>query len=153
MAEHDQMHDVAFFRAFQRPAYVVMMAAQMILGLALAISLIVKFYMLAFGTELCTEDGVSLANMIRCTPLLVIVGHFVLGVAAFRFASFMFQDRPRLILGPLMLGLSGTLVLFLSGLNHQTASWSAAAVIVTLMLAISAIIAGQVYLSYRRDQG
>ena len=43
----DTPNQLSFFDAFARPAWVVMMAAQMLLGLALAIVLIMKYYMLA----------------------------------------------------------------------------------------------------------
>jgi hypothetical protein len=152
MTDSDHSTDVSFLRAFQRPAFVVTMVGQMILGLALAITLIAKFYMLVFGTEVCAPDGDLLGNMIRCTPVLEIVAHFLLGMAGLRVAGFMFQDRPRMILGPLMLCLVGVLLLFLSGLTLASASWPVAAIVVSLMLSIAAIVAGQVLRSRLRDR-
>ena len=49
MPDQNLTYEIAFFRAFQRPAWVVMMVAQMILGLALAVTLILKIYMLVFS--------------------------------------------------------------------------------------------------------
>ncbi|WP_299969624.1 hypothetical protein [uncultured Roseobacter sp.] len=138
--------DSRFLQAFLRPAWVVMMVAQMVLGLGLAVTLIVKYYMLVVGTSVCTADANTLGNLIRCTPTLNIVAHFVLAVAAFRFAAFMFADRPQALLGPLMVALGGTLLKVLSDLTHGSASWAGAATIVTLMLGISAIFGAQVYL-------
>ncbi len=147
MPDHKLSYDIAFFSAFQRPAWVVMMVAQMILGLALAITVILKIYMLVLSPHVCTPDGETLGNMIRCTGTLEIVAHFVLAMAAFRFAMVMFVDRPRLLLGPLMLGMSGVLLLFVSGLTLEAASWPVAAVIVVLFATIVAIVGGQTVLS------
>lgn len=153
MPDQNLTYEMAFFRAFQRPAWVVMMVAQMILGLALAVTLILKIYMLVFSPYVCTGDGETLGNIIRCTGTLEIIAHFVLAMAGFRFASFMFLDRPRLLLGPLMLGLSGVLLLFLSGLTLAEASWPAAAVIAVLFITISAIVAGQTFLARLHSRG
>ncbi|WP_298968291.1 hypothetical protein [uncultured Roseobacter sp.] len=141
--------DSRFLSAFVRPAWIVMMVAQMLLGLALGITLIVKYYMLVVGASGCVADMETLGNLIRCTPTLTLVAHFVIAVAGFRFAAFMFADRPRALLGPLMVAFGGTLLLVLSDLRHGTATWAGAATIVTLMLGISAIFAAQVYLRGR----
>ncbi|MEM9549972.1 MAG: hypothetical protein AAGA05_02285 [Pseudomonadota bacterium] len=153
MPDQNLSYDIAFFRAFQRPAWVVMMVAQMVLGLALAITIILKIYMLVFSPYVCTADAESLGNIIRCTGTLEIVAHFVLAMAAFRFAGVMFLDRPRMLLGPLMLGISGALLLFLSGLTLSEASWPVAAVILVLFVAISATVAGQTVLSRLHGRG
>ena len=147
MPDQNLSYDIAFFRAFQRPAWVVMMVAQMILGLALAITLILKVYMLIFTAHVCTADGETLGNMIRCANTLEIVAQYVLIMAGFRFAAFMFLDRPRMLLGPLMLGLSGVLLLLLSNLSLAAATWSVAAVLVALFGMIAAVVAGQTLLS------
>ncbi|MEY8120471.1 MULTISPECIES: hypothetical protein [unclassified Falsihalocynthiibacter] len=136
----------SFFAAFQRPAWIVMMVAQMLLGLALFLTLILKFYMLVVGVDGCLEGSTSTGNLIRCTGTLEIVANFIFAMAGFRFAEFMFQERPRAMLGPLMVAVSGVFVMLMSGLTYQVATWSVAATILTLMLAISAIIAAQVYL-------
>ncbi len=106
--------------------------------------------MLVIGTDGCLADGTTLGNMIRCTGTPEIVANFIFGMAGFRFAAFMFQDRPRAMLGPLMLALAGVFVMFLSGLAYAVATWSVAATIVTLMLAMASIYAAQIYLK-RRD--
>lgn len=153
MPDHNLTYEIAFFRAFQRPAWVVMMVAQMVLGLALAVTLILKIYMLVISPYVCTADGETLGNIIRCTGTLELIAHFVLAMAGFRFAAFMFLDRPRLLLGPLMLGLSGVLLLFLSGLTLTEASWPVAAVIAVLFVTISAIVAGQTVLARLHGRG
>lgn len=152
MPDRDLAYDITFFRAFQRPAWVVMMVAQMILGLALAITLILKIYMLVFSAHLCTTDGETLGNIIRCSDTLEIIAHFVLAMAGFRFAAFMFQDRPRQLLGALMIGIAGVFLLFLSDVSVAAASWPVAAVIVVLFMSIFGIIAAQTVLK-RLGQG
>lgn len=153
MSDQHLSYEIAFIRAFQRPAWVVMMVAQMILGLALAITIILKVYMLVFSPYVCTAEAETLGNIIRCTGTLEIIAHFVLAMAAFRFAGFMFLDRPRLLLGPLMLGISGTLLLILSGLTLAEVSWPLAAVILVLFAAISLTVVGQTLLSRLHGRG
>ncbi|MDA8585029.1 hypothetical protein N9L47_02045 [Rhodobacteraceae bacterium] len=153
MPDQNLSYDIAFFRAFQRPAWVVMMVAQMILGLALAITLILKIYMLVFSPYACTADGETLGNIIRCTGTLETIAHFLLAMAGFRVAAFMFVDRPRMLLGPLMLGIAGVLLLFLSGLTLAEASWPVAAVIVVLFASMTAIVLGQTLLARWRGRG
>ncbi|MEP1930570.1 MAG: hypothetical protein ABJJ37_04750 [Roseibium sp.] len=143
MANTNQRRESAFFEAFRRPAWIVMMAAQMLLGLGLALALIVKYYMMIFGTESCTTGGLTLGNSIRCTSTLEIVAHFVIAVSGIRFAAFMFSDTPRNLLAPLFIGLTGVLLLFLSGLSLATVSWPVAAVILTLLSCGSAVFFAQ----------
>ena len=152
MAEPQSSADVAFMSAFQRPAWVVMMVAQMLLGLGLFVALILKYYMLVIGTVGCLPDADTLGNMIRCTGTLEMVAHFIFGMAGFRFAAFMFQDRPRAMLGPMMVALVGVFLMYISGLTYAVASWSVAAILVTLILAMSAIYGAQIFLRRRDPQ-
>ncbi|MEP1614029.1 MAG: hypothetical protein ABJL72_19175 [Roseobacter sp.] len=152
MPDQKLSYDIAFFRAFQRPAWVVMMVAQMILGLGLAITVILKIYMLVFSPFICGADEGTLGNLIRCTGTLEIIAHFFLAMAGFRFAAFMFIDRPRMLLGPLMLGLSGVLLMFVSELTLASASWPVAATVLVLFSAIMAIVFGQTLLSRWRER-
>lgn len=145
MADTPQSH--SFFEAFVRPAWVVMMVAQLLLGLALAIALIMKYYMLVFGTAVCTGDDTSIANLIRCTPVMVMVAQFLLAMAAFRFAAFMFSDTPLAFLPPLILGLVGLFLLFMSGIRPADSSWALAAVMIAFLGTVVAAVAGQ-YLLY-----
>ncbi len=147
----DTSRPTGFFDAFARPAWVVMMVAQMLLGLTLAIALVMKYYMLVFGTVGCTGDDPSIANLVRCTPAMDIVGQFLLAVAAFRFAGFMFEDKPLTFLQPFIIGLAGLFLLFMTGVTPATVSWSMAAVILAFLGAIAATIAGHVYLHMRKS--
>ncbi|MEO9530069.1 hypothetical protein [Roseibium sp.] len=154
MPNNDTGREVAFFEAFRRPSWIVMMVVQMLFGLGLAVALIVKYYMLIFGTQSCEADGTTLGNAIWCTPTLEIVAHFVIAVAGIRFAAFMFSDRPRALLAPLFIALVGVLLLFLSSLSTVTASWPVAAVILTLLACCSAVFAArQVLRSRSPDPG
>lgn len=151
MADRDLSFDIAFFRAFHRPAWVVMMVAQMILGLALAITIILKIYMLVLTSHVCEAESTTLGNLIRCTGYLEIIAHYVLAFAGFRFAAFMFYDRPRLLIGPMLLGIAGTFLLMLSGLTLEGATWPIAAVLAVLFVSLTTIVAGQTLLSRLRS--
>lgn len=139
-----------FFDAFVGPAWVVMMVAQMLLGLALAIGLIMKYYMLVFGAVGCLADDVSIANLLRCTPVMEMVAQFLLAIAAFRFAAYMFDDKPLTVLQPLMIGLVGLFLLFIAGVSPGNVSWAMAAVIIAFLSTIAATLAGHVYLYVRK---
>lgn len=141
-----------FVTAFARPVWVVMMVAQMVLGLVLTIGLIMKFYMLVFGTVGCTGDDPSIANLLRCTPTLVLVAHFLIAMAAFRFAAVMFSDRPMALLSPLVVALVGLFLLFVSDVQIGDVSWSLAAVILALLVTLCAAGAAQYYVSRQPPQ-
>lgn len=142
MADEKPLNTAGLLSAFAHPSWVVMMTAQMLLGLALFLSLILKYYMLVFGTEACSADGESLGNMIRCTETLEMTAHFVLGVAGLRLASCLFVDDPKLLLQPLMIGVVGVLLMYLSGLTIAGATWAVAAVLLALMACLSVLFAG-----------
>jgi hypothetical protein len=133
-----------FFDAFAHPAWVVMMVAQMVLGLALVVALIMKYYMLVFGTVGCTGDDSSIANLVRCTPVLVMVAHFLLAVAAFRFVTVMFSDQPLAFVSPMMIALAGLFLLFLTGVSPEGSTWALAAVI----LVFFGVLAATLYAHY-----
>lgn len=142
MADETRPQTTSFLNAFAHPSWVVMMVAQMLLGLGLFLSLILKYYMLVVGTEVCTPDGVTLGNMIRCTPTLEMAAHFVLGVAGLRLAACLFVDNPRALLTPLMVGVVGVLMMYLSGLTIAGASWAVAGVLLALMACLSVLFGG-----------
>jgi hypothetical protein len=139
----------SFFDAFAHPAWVVMIVAQMMLGLTLAVALVMKYYMLVFGTVGCTGDDPSIANLVRCTPELVMVAHFLLAVAAFRFATIMFLDQPLAFVSPMMIGLAGLFLLFLTGVSPEGSTWSLAAVILVFFGVLAATFAAHYFLHLR----
>jgi hypothetical protein len=132
----------SFFDAFQNPVWVIMMVLQMVLGLALIIALIMKFYMLVFGTQICTSDGFGIANLVRCTPALLMSAHFLIALAAVRFAAFFFRDDPLSLLTPFMLGLAGLVLRFIEDVEIIDASWSLAAVLLVLLVFAGAVFYG-----------
>lgn len=152
MSDHETNSDVRFFAAFQRPAWAIMMVAQMLLGVGLAVALIVKYYMAIFGvTAACLPDTETVSNLIRCTPTLEMAAHLIFGVAGFRFAALMFQDRIRAIFPPLILSFAGVLLLFVQSVTPTQASWPVAAVIVALLGCVAAATAARILL-YRLPQ-
>lgn len=132
----------SFFDAFQTPVWVIMMVLQMVLGLALIIALVMKYYMLVFGTQICTPDDAGIANLVRCTPTLLMSAHFLIALAALRFAAFFFRDDPMLLLTPFMIGLAGLVLRFLAGVGINDVSWSLAAVLLVLSVFMGAVFYG-----------
>ena len=137
----------SFFDAFKAPVWVIMMALQMVLGLALIIALIMKYYMLVFGTQVCTADDAGIANMVRCTPVMMMSAHFLMAFAGLRFAAFFFHDRPSAVLTPLMIGLAGIVLKFVEGVGIADASWSLAATLLALLVVASAVFYGRMVMS------
>ena len=142
----------SFFEAFAHPAWVVMMVAQMLLGLVLAVALVMKYYMLVFGAVSCTDDDSSIANLVRCTPELVMVAHFLLAVAAFRFATVMFSDQPMGFVSPMMIGLAGLFLLFLTGVSPEGSTWSLAAVTLVFFGVLAATLIAYHFLHVRESK-
>lgn len=141
----------SFFDAFQNPVWVIMMALQMVLGLALIIALIMKYYMLVFGTQMCTSDDVGIANLVRCTPTLLISAHFLIALAALRFAAYFFRDDPLSLLTPFMMGLGGLVLRFVAGVEIDDASWSLAAVLFVLAVFMGAVFYALFAMKNRRS--
>ena len=147
MAQQTPDQTQSFFGAFVRPAWVVMMVVQMLLGLGLFVGLVLKYYMVVFSQEICTPDGETLGNMIRCTATLEMTAHFVFGVAGIRLAAALFTDDPRALIQPLMIGVLGVLLMYLSGVTLAGASWSVAVVLLALLGCFSVLFAG-LYLKF-----
>ncbi|MEP5762309.1 MAG: hypothetical protein ABJ327_23940 [Litoreibacter sp.] len=141
MADEMPPQSEGFLSAFAHPAWVLMMVAQMLLGLALFLALVLKYYMLVFGTEVCVPNIDTLSNMVRCASALEITAHTVLGVAGFRLAACLFVDNPRGLLLPLMIGVVGMIMMYVSGVTVLAASWSVAAVLLALMICLMALFA------------
>lgn len=132
----------SFFEAFQNPVWVIMMVLQMVLGLALIIALIMKYYMLVFGTQICTSDDVGISNLVQCTPTLLMSAHFLIALAAVRFAAFFFRDDPMSLITPFMIGFAGLVLLFVAGVEIGDASWSLAAVLLVMLVFMGAVFYG-----------
>lgn len=136
MNEPDTPQSAAFFDAFARPVWIVMIVVQMLLGAALFITLVVKYYTFVVGADICAQGGTTLANTMRCTPTTDIMAHFIFALAAFRLAALMFVDQPRAILKAVMIAIAGLFLLFVSSVTIATASWSIAATALTLLMCL-----------------
>jgi len=125
--------------ALERPAFTLMIVCQMLIGLGLAIALVLKVYMLIFTDQVCLADGNTLGNMIRCAQTVELLAQFLITIAGFRFASLMFTMEPFQLLEPLLLTLTGILLLFLSDLSLATATWYVSLIMLVLFGAISSV--------------
>ena len=125
--------------ALERPAFTLMIVCQMLIGLGLAIALILKVYMLVFTNQVCLADGTTLGNMIRCAQTLELLAQFLIMVAGFRFAALMFTMTPFQLLEPLLLALTGVLLLFLSNLSIAAATWYFSLIVLVLFGSMSSI--------------
>ncbi|MYF89679.1 MAG: hypothetical protein F4186_10265 [Boseongicola sp. SB0676_bin_33] len=67
--------------AVERPVTIIATAMNIILGVALAIALVLKIYMLVLTDYVCEADGATLGNLIRCAATLDLVAG-VFAVAA-----------------------------------------------------------------------
>ncbi|NJM82134.1 MAG: hypothetical protein HC844_06260 [Tabrizicola sp.] len=123
---------------FQRPAGVVVTVCQMLIGLGLAIALLLKAYMFIFTDHVCLADGATLGNIIRCTPVLLMLSQFLMFVAALRFAGLLFAPHLGRIFETILLSLVAVLLRVLADLTLPGAHWELALV----LLALSAAIAG-----------
>ncbi|NEI03034.1 hypothetical protein [Rhizobium leguminosarum] len=131
--------------ALERPAATLVTICQMLLGLGLAITLVLKVYMLVFTDQVCIADGATLGNIIRCTPTLSLLSNFLIVVAGFRFAGQMFTQAPHVVLEPLLLALTGVLLQYLVGANGAGETWYFFLVVLVLFGAMSAVFAALRY--------
>ncbi len=129
-------------RAFERPAQVVLTVCQMLAGLGLAIALVLKVYMLVFTDQICTADGATLGNAIRCTPMLEVLAQAIVLVAALRMAAFFFSAFSVRVIEPLALALAGALLMVVSQATGAEPAWQAALLIVALFATVAGAFAG-----------
>lgn len=119
-----------------RPARIIRTICQMILGAGLAVTLVLKVYMLVLTDYQCAADIVSLGNMIRCADTFDIMAYTLALAAGFELAYLLFEDSAERAIRPLLLGLSAAFLFILSGLNVETANWQLALTIATLSTAL-----------------
>jgi len=132
----------SLFGAFERPAQIVLVVCQMLLGLGLAIALILKLYMLLFTDSVCVADAASLGNMIRCTPALALLGQTLMLVAAFRVAALLFSRRLDGLFEALALGVAGALIRIVSTLPSDGPVWQQTLMITALVAVGGALVLG-----------
>lgn len=142
--DRDSEHPaLSLTRALERPAQTLMTVCQMVLGLGLFVTLILKLYMLVFSDHVCEPGGATLGNMIRCAAPLALIAHTLILVAGFRFAALFFSQSPARLLDPLLLALVGVVLLVLAELNLAGAPWHVALILGVLFAAVSALFAAQ----------
>ncbi|WP_168879859.1 hypothetical protein [Rhizobium sp. P28RR-XV] len=131
--------------ALEQPIVTLTITCQMLLGAGLAVTLVLKMYMIVFTDQVCVANGATLGNMIRCTPTLILMSQFLITLAGFRLAALMFTERPHLLLEPLLLALTGILLQQLTGMNVAGATWYFSLTVLVLFGAMSGIFAALRY--------
>lgn len=79
--------------AVERPVTIIATAMSIILGVALAIALVLKIYMLVLTDYVCEPDGATLGNLIRCTATLDMVAAFFAAAATINAATMLIVPR------------------------------------------------------------
>lgn len=115
-----------------RTAQIIRTFCQMILGAGLAVTLVLKVYMLVATDHQCAADAISLGNAIRCAGTLEIMSYTLALAAGFELAYLLFEDSDERAIRPLLFGLSAAFLFTLSGLNTGTANWQLALTILAL---------------------
>ncbi|MYA87308.1 MAG: hypothetical protein F4X97_02430 [Boseongicola sp. SB0662_bin_57] len=72
---------------------IIATAMSIVLGVALAIALVLKIYMLVLTDYVCEADGATLGNLIRCTATLDLVAAFFAVAAAINAATVLIVPR------------------------------------------------------------
>ena len=93
MTMDNHLLSAGYERTVERPAIIVATAMNVILGLALAIALILKIYMLVLTDHVCTADGTTLGNIIRCTTTLEMIAAFFAATAMINAAVILLVPR------------------------------------------------------------
>lgn len=132
----------------ERIARVVRVVWQIILALALAITLILKVYMLVLTDHQCVGDAVTLGNTIRCTPVLELLAYVLALSAGFDLAYRLCLGPLEEVTVPIALSLGAALLFVLAGMAGQSAGWREALIVV----ALTASMAGLLWLSGRKPQ-
>lgn len=140
-----------FLLAIERPALIVKSVLQMILGAGLVIALIIKVYMLVLTDLVCTGEGGSLGEAIRCTDTFQIVGYIFALAAGFEGASLFFRRAGADMLQTLMLSVTATLFLALSVQMNGVADWRLSLAIFTLAVLIAGIVFGRARLGMTKE--
>lgn len=122
----------------KRPARLVPMICQMILGLALIIAIILKIYMSVLTDHQCVADSISLGNLLRCEPTLSLMASILAFSAAIELARCLFSEGLDRVAAPVILALGAALLKLLAGFDDGT-GWRDALVLVSLVASIGGI--------------
>jgi beta-lactamase regulating signal transducer with metallopeptidase domain len=136
----DNSHAADLFRFLHRPAYLVKVICQMIIGLGVAVTLIAKVYMLVLTDYQCTPDMNTLGNSIRCGNTLAIMAYALALYAGFELAFRMFREGVQGAIDPLIIGVCSVFLLLISMLNLESANWQIAMLLTSLTLTIAALL-------------
>lgn len=134
-----------FYQNAEKPARLIKVICQMIIGLGIAVALILKVYMLVFTDHQCSADLVSIGNQIRCSPTLEIMGYGLALSAGFELAFMLFTDGLNKVVEPVLLGVGATFLLVMADLRLDTVDWQLSLVI----LSLSTVVGGLFYIRER----
>lgn len=148
MAEPDTSPAGRLKRGTERPARLIRLICQMILAAGLAIALILKVYMVVLTDHQCVADAAGLGNAIRCTPTLTLMAAVLALSAGFDLAYRLAFGAIEQAITPVILGLSATVLVVISGAGVQAFGWREALVI----LALSASLGGFLWLRIWHDR-
>ena len=87
MTTENRQRSERYELAVERPVTIIATAMNIILGVALAIALVLKIYMLVLTDYVCEPDGATLGNLIRCTAMLDLVAAVLAAAAALNAAT------------------------------------------------------------------
>jgi len=140
MDEPDTSPAARLQRGATRPAQLIRVICQLVLGAGLAITLILKVYMVVLTDHVCTDGEAGVGNMIRCTPTLMLMAYVLAFSAGIDLARRLFEDDAARILGPVMLGTAATALSVLSAIFSGGTGWREALVILALMASLAGLI-------------
>lgn len=125
-------------RIAERPARLILMICQMILGLGLLIALVLKVYMAVLTDHVCTTETGTLGNAIRCMPTLVLMANVLALAAGIELARALFQEGLARIIAPIALALAAALLALLA-VFPGAAGWREALLLLALVAAFGGI--------------
>ncbi len=140
MAPPDTSPAARLLREIQRPARLVRAVCRMILGLALAITLIVKIYMVVLTDHQCVGDVTSLGNSIRCTSTLLLMAAVLALSAGFDLAYRLCFESIEQAITPAILGLGGTFLVVLDTAAGVGFGWREALVVMPLTASLAGLL-------------
>ena len=127
-------------RGAERPARLIRMICQMILGAGLAVTMILKVYMAVLTDHACVADEATLGNAIRCTPTLILMAYALAISAGLDLAYRLFVSSLEQTVTPVVLAFGAALLFILGGISQNGAGWREALVVVAMTAALSGMI-------------
>lgn len=128
------------YRFAARPAYLVKVICQMLLGLGLAIAMVTKIYMFILTDYQCEVDGSTLGNSIRCTNTLAILAYALALSAGFELAFRLFSEGLQGAIDPLILSVCSAFLMIVSSLSLDNVNWQIALLLTSLTLAVGVLL-------------